>query len=93
MDAPIGRALADDELVDVTWTLETAADRHIANKTQRRRRQLLRLLTEAQAQGAVPAYPHLAEALAVSERTIMRDMAALRQAHPDLPPTRGDLTA
>ena len=83
--------MVDDELVDVTWTVETATDRHIANKVQRRRRQILRLLTEAQAQDAVPAYPHLADALAVSERTIIRDMAALRQKHPDLPPTRGDL--
>lgn len=54
----------------------------------RRRHRLLRLLAEAQSQGAAPIYRHLAKALGVSERTVERDMAALRQKHPRLPPTR-----
>lgn len=89
IDATTGRPLTADEEVEVAWTVETAADRAILSKTERRQGQILRLLHEAQAQGALPAYHHLAEALDVSERTIKRDMAALRQTNPQLPPTRG----
>lgn len=87
-DAPLGRPLRDDEIVAVTWTVDMPGDAAIAGKANRRRRRLLRLLVEAQSQGAVPAYHHLAQALGVSERTVERDMAVLRQAHPELPPTR-----
>lgn len=88
-DAPLGRPLTPDEEIEVTWTVETSADRLIGSKTERRRGQIVRLLGEAQAQGALPAYRHLADALQVSERTVKRDMIALRQANPHLPPTRG----
>jgi len=37
---------------------------------------------------ANPAHHHLADALDVSERTVKRDMAALRKAGVDLPPSR-----
>lgn len=89
IDAPLGRPLTADEEVAVRWTVETAADRAIRAKNERRRHQILRLLHEAQSQGAAPAYHHLAEALQVSERTILRDMAALSATGTDLPPTRG----
>ena len=87
-DAPLGRPLRDDEYVAVTWTVDMAEDAAITGKANRRRRRLLRLLAEAQVQGAVPAYHHLAKALGVSERTIERDMVILWQEHPGLPPTR-----
>ncbi|GIV76430.1 MAG: hypothetical protein KatS3mg050_0824 [Litorilinea sp.] len=89
VDAPLGRPLEPGEEVEVTWTVETAADRAVAGKAQRRQQQIRRLLRQAQAQGALPAYHHLAEALGVSERTIKRDMAVLRAREPELPPTRG----
>lgn len=89
LDAPLGRPLTADEEIEITWTVETAADRQISSKTRRRQEQIARLLREAHAQDASPAYHHLAEALDVSERTIKRDMAALRRTRPDLPPTRG----
>ena len=89
IDAPLGRPLTADEEVEVRWTVETAADRAIRAKSERRRQQILRLLHEAQSQGATPAYHHLAAALQVSERTILRDMAALTATGADLPPTRG----
>ncbi len=47
-----------------------------------RRVRLQRLLREARAQGAAPTVAQLAQALAVSERTIQRDLAALRSAPP-----------
>jgi DNA-binding SARP family transcriptional activator len=87
-DAPLGRTLHDDEYVGVTWTVDLPEDAAIAGKAARRRHRLLRLLAEAQDQGAVPAYYHLAEALGVSERTVERDMVVLRQEYSDLPPTR-----
>ena len=87
--APTGRPITADEEVEVTWTVESAADRAISSKTERRRAQLLRLLRQAADQGGLPAYHHLADALGVSERTIKRDMAALRQTEAELPPTRG----
>ncbi|MFQ5340276.1 MAG: tetratricopeptide repeat protein, partial [Anaerolineae bacterium] len=88
-DAPTGRPLRDDEYVDVTWTVAAPEDGAIRRRVARRRHRLLRLLGEAHAQGAAPAYTHLAEALRVGLRTIERDMATLRQTHPNLPPTRG----
>jgi DNA-binding SARP family transcriptional activator len=87
-DAPLGRPLRDDEYVAVTWTVDAPADVAIPGKVDRRRHRLLRLLAEAQAQGALPAYHHLAEAMGISERTVERDMAALRREHANLPPTR-----
>lgn len=88
-DAPTGRPLHDDEYVEVAWTIAAPEDEAIRKRVDRRRHRLLRLLEEAHAQGAVPAYTHLAEALGVGLRTIERDMTALRQTHPNLPPTRG----
>ncbi len=87
-DAPIGRPLHDDEWVTVTWTLSAPDDAAVVGKVDRRRHRLLRLLREAAAQGAAPTIHDLAEALKVGDRTIKRDLAALRAAgHPT--PTRG----
>lgn len=47
-------------------------------KVTPRRLRLRRLLAEAAEQGAQPAYHHLADALGVSQRTIIRDMTALK---------------
>jgi DNA-binding SARP family transcriptional activator/Tfp pilus assembly protein PilF len=90
--APLGRPLRDDEQVTVTWTVAAAEDEAIAGKAARRHHRLLRLLREAQAQGAVPSYHHLAEALGVHQRTIERDLALLRHQEDPLPPTRGTMS-
>ncbi len=90
-DVPLGRPLRPEEWVTVTWTLETPLDQAIADKVEQRRVRLLRLLEEAQSQGAAPTYEHLAQALKVGLRTIERDMAALSRTHPNLPPTRRKL--
>jgi DNA-binding SARP family transcriptional activator/Tfp pilus assembly protein PilF len=87
-DAPQGRPLRDDEYVSVTWTLATAEDASLTNKVDRRRRCLLRLLHEAQAQGAIPRDLDLANALGVSLATLRRDLATLRDRGYDLPPRR-----
>ncbi|MBA3469434.1 MAG: helix-turn-helix domain-containing protein, partial [Herpetosiphonaceae bacterium] len=71
----------------VQWTLNTPADTAMGDKTTQRQQRLRRLLTEAAAQGAAPTDDDLAEALGVSRRTILRDMAALAQTG-DLPGTR-----
>jgi DNA-binding SARP family transcriptional activator len=87
VDAPLGIALRPDQRVAVLWTLHTPADAAITDKTTQRQQRLRRLLSEAAAQGAAPTDDDLAEALNVSRRTILRDMAALAQTG-DLPATR-----
>jgi predicted DNA-binding transcriptional regulator YafY len=47
-------------------------------KVTLRRLRLRRLLAEAAEQGAQPTYHHLADALGVSQRTIIQDMTALK---------------
>jgi tetratricopeptide (TPR) repeat protein len=91
--APLRRSLRPEEYVSVCWTLHTPEDQAIPAKAARRQHRLLRLIQEAHRQGAVPAYPDLADALGVSTRTIERDMAALtRQGH-QIPATRGKMSA
>jgi hypothetical protein len=75
---PAGRPLAPHEWVSVTWTLHVPADDEIGNAVERRRRRLLRLLSEAAAQGGAPTVDDLAVALAASVATVRRDLAALR---------------
>ncbi len=78
--APTGRPLRDDEYVDVTWTVETPEDEAVAGNADRRQARLSRLLGEAAEQGAAPTVDDLAAALAVSQPTVRRDLAALRRA-------------
>jgi hypothetical protein len=77
---PTGRPLRKDETVAVTWTVAAPEDDAIHKKTDRRHQRLLRLLREADAQGAEVTVDALAEVLDVSTRTIKRDLAALRAA-------------
>lgn len=86
--APTGRPLRDDEWVQVTWTVTAPEDDRISGKVARRRHRLLRLLAEAESQAAAPTVSALASALGASERTIKRDLAALREAGHDVQ-TRG----
>jgi DNA-binding SARP family transcriptional activator/DNA-binding transcriptional ArsR family regulator len=78
--APAGRPLRADERIEVTWTLAAPEDEAIRGKAARRRHRLLRLLREAEEQGAAPTVNDLADALDASRVTIKRDLAALRQA-------------
>src|SRR5690348_2157223 len=87
-EAPTGRQLRDDELVDVTWTIEAPDDVMVADVAERRRQQILRLLDEASAQGAAPTVDDLADAVGSSRSTVRRDLATLRQ-HGVPTPTRG----
>lgn len=82
-EAPRGRLLRADELVDIVWTVEDSnAVRVGRSETQAAsRRERLRLLCdEAAAQGAEPTVLDLSEALGVSAKTVQRDIAALRAA-------------
>jgi tetratricopeptide (TPR) repeat protein len=90
-DAPTGRPLRDDEWVEVTWTVAAPEDDEIVGKAPRRRHRVLRLLRQAKARSAAPKVEHLADALDVNERTIRRDLAALRDAGHDVL-TRGSRT-
>ncbi|GAB4581708.1 MAG: AAA family ATPase [Anaerolineales bacterium] len=85
--APLGRALREDELVPVQWTILAPEDEAISDKTAQRQHRLKRLLTEAEARGAAPTDDDLAQALNVSRRTILRDMQILAEELPR-PPTR-----
>ncbi len=76
--APVGRPLRADEWVDVIWSISTSEDEVIQDKVARRQHRLLRLLREADKQGAAPRVDDLARALDVSPKTIKRDLVALR---------------
>jgi DNA-binding SARP family transcriptional activator/predicted ATPase len=78
--APTGRPLREDEWMQVVWTVDAAEDAEVSRKADRRRCRLLRLLGEAAAQSAAPTVKDLASALGVNERTVRRDLAALREA-------------
>jgi tetratricopeptide (TPR) repeat protein len=77
-DVSASRSPRDAEWVEVTWTVAVPEDDEIAGKVARRRHRLLRLLRQAAEQGAVPTVADLAAALDAGERTVKRDLAALR---------------
>jgi DNA-binding transcriptional ArsR family regulator len=79
VEAPTGRPLEDDETRRVVWTIDHPEDARFASPIDRRRHRLLRLLTEADDRGAVPAIEQVAAALEVSDSTVRRDLAALRE--------------
>lgn len=79
VDAPLGRPLTVDELIEVEWTASAPADWQIESAAERRQARVLRLVDEALAAGAVARVADLAEILEVSERTIKRDLADLRE--------------
>jgi DNA-binding SARP family transcriptional activator/predicted ATPase/biotin operon repressor len=86
---PLGRKLAADDYVTITWTLYRPQDDAFpADSTERRRHVLLRLAAQAQAQGAVATDSDLAQALGVSRRTILRDVQALTAAGHTFPTRR-----
>jgi DeoR/GlpR family transcriptional regulator of sugar metabolism len=72
----------------VSWTVGAPEDGEIADKADRRRHRVLRLLRQAAEHSAAPTVEDLAEALGVSARTIKRDLAALRAQGHDIR-TRG----
>ena len=86
-DAPLGRTLRDQELIQIVWTPSAPDDDAIDDPVERRRHRLGRLLSEANRCGAAPTDDDLATALGVSRRTILRDMAAIGQ-RDDRPTTR-----
>ncbi len=87
--ARAGRPLRADEQIEVTWTPAAPEDEAIGDKVARRRQRLLRLLREAEEQGAAPTVGDLADALDASYVTVRRDLAALRQSGQSAH-TRGD---
>ena len=88
-EVPLGRKLTPDDYVPVTWTLYQPQDDDFPpHTTDRRRHVLLRLVKQAQAQGAVATDSDLAQALGVSRRTILRDVQALTEAGHPLPTRR-----
>ncbi|MBV7332321.1 DUF1670 domain-containing protein [Chloroflexi bacterium TSY] len=74
-----GRALRNNEKQTVTWTLHCPEDATIQGKRALRQHRLMRLVQEAQDQGAIPTVEQLAAALGVSDKTIQRDLRQLRQ--------------
>ena len=90
-DAPARGPLSPEQYVTVTWTVESPEDDEITGKVARRRHRILRLLQQAQAQGANPTVEDLAQALDVSSRTIDSDLAQLRREGHETP-TRGHCT-
>jgi hypothetical protein len=87
-DAPTGRPLQPDELVDILWTVSHPDDWGVTSQAARRRLRIRRLMTEAAEQGGVARVADVAAALDVSERTIKRDLAQLRSDGLNLPSRR-----
>lgn len=85
---PLGRRLGPADYIEVTWTIAAPEDAALADSAGRRRHVLRRLLREAAAQGAAPTDADLAQALGVSRRTILRDMAVIGGAGASLPTRR-----
>jgi hypothetical protein len=79
--APHGRPLTETDMVEVVWTidagLEDAEVRRRHGKDGLRQVRILRLIDEALDQGGAPTIEDLAQALAVTPRTIKRDLAVL----------------
>jgi DeoR/GlpR family transcriptional regulator of sugar metabolism len=65
-------------MITITWTISLPNDERIASKIERRRQRLLRLLSEADAQGGSPTIGDLSQAIGASEATVRRDLNALR---------------
>jgi DNA-binding SARP family transcriptional activator/tetratricopeptide (TPR) repeat protein len=85
-DAPTGRPLTDEEVVEVIVTLpERGADEPEADHRQRA---IVVLVRAASAAGAICTVEDLAEVLAVSVSTVRRDLGRLRTEGHELP-TRG----
>lgn len=82
LQAPHGRPLTETDMVEVVWTidagLEDAEVRRLHGKDGLRRVRILRLIDEALDQGGAPTIEDLAKALAVTPRTIKRDLAVLQ---------------
>lgn len=78
VDAPTGRPLREDELIEVVLTVDAPEDSAIDDRIERRRHRLLRLLRQAAERGADPTVADLADLLDVSSATIRRDLAELR---------------
>ena len=66
-------------LLSVSWTLYAPEDEQVSNATERRLRVLVRLMDEANQQGAAPTDMDLAQALGVNRRTIIRYKKTLAQ--------------
>jgi DNA-binding SARP family transcriptional activator len=88
VDAPVGRPVADHDLVDVVLTLSHPDDRAWPVAADRRRQRVLRLTGESSEQGAAIRVADLAELLGCDQRTIKRDLVQLRAEGYD-PPLRG----
>jgi len=69
----LARAGAPRERVTIVWTVLGPEDEAVADKAERRRLALSRLLREAEEQDAAPTDQELASALGVSRRTVIRD--------------------
>jgi hypothetical protein len=88
VDAPLGRALKADETVTVTLTIHDPGDGRIVDQVERRRRRLLRIVEQARSQGAAPTIGDLSTIVEVSEATVRRDLAAIRESGTEIA-TRG----
>lgn len=77
-DVPLGKSLSHTDRVEVVWTLHAPDDNRFHDRSELRMHRLQRLLDEADDAGARPTDDDLADALAVSRRTILRDMAVLQ---------------
>lgn len=79
--APHGRPLADSQMVEVVWTVDSGPEdaevRHKFGRTALRQTRILRLAEEAADQGGLATEEDLAQALHVDPRTIRRDVRRL----------------
>jgi hypothetical protein len=91
-EAPLGKPLTDAERITIRWTIDAGGSdamlRERSGKVVLRRHRIVRLIAEAQTQGAAATDADLARALGVTQRTIEADMAAIRAAGQSIPTRR-----
>jgi tetratricopeptide (TPR) repeat protein len=89
IEAPTGRPLRHDEWIEVQWRVSDPSDMAIVSVSERRRARIIRLLGEAELQGASVRIVDLAHALDVSVATVRRDLTALRAGGIEVATRRG----
>jgi DNA-binding SARP family transcriptional activator/tetratricopeptide (TPR) repeat protein len=89
VEAPTGRPLRDDEWIEVRWRVSEPSDMVIVSVSERRRARIIRLLGEAEEQGASARVVDLAHALEVSVATVRRDLTVLRASNIEVGTRRG----
>lgn len=82
IEAPTGRPLTDADFVTVEVTLSQPSDHALAERGERRRAVVQRIIAEAKSAGALPRLEDLARLTEASVATVRRDLARIDGSQP-----------